>query len=46
MVNITNSSEVLLNMPIKPETFIIVIAACFVLSIAIGIGFLLWSKIK
>ena len=41
---IVNSSSVLSNMPIKPETFIIIIGVCFILSLAVGIGFYLYNK--
>ena len=46
MINETNTTAIINNMPIKPETFLIVIGVCFVISLVIGIGFLLWAKMK
>lgn len=34
------------NMPIKPETFIIIIGVFFLISLFIGIGFMIWAKFK
>lgn len=44
---IVNATQVINdNMPVQPEKFIIIVGIFFVLSLVIGIGAIIWTKMK